>query len=278
MTPSIQMRIDVQGMPHSFLSVTHPDGTITEYGLVPAVDGSPFNAGKIDITGPNTPHREHEKSFVGEPVQLTTEQYDKLMNIINDAVVNPPEYVVTDSAGGTSGNAEGTSGHNCTGWAVQVWNEAGIPNQFAVTNTWVWMPYGQAVAQFTKNTWGNVKGDVVGAIISIGNFDEWGVHFTELFPIIKKLNDLGHQIGQNAPLYDEVIENVKQQVTSAKSTSSPIILDLNNNGVETTAVKQGAYFDHANDGFAEQTGWVGANDGLLVVRRSIQNNFISSNK
>ncbi|MDP1615401.1 MAG: hypothetical protein Q8L68_06355, partial [Methylococcales bacterium] len=67
------------------------------------------------------------------------------------------------------------------------------------------------------------------------------------------------------PAYgNEAIENAKQQVTSAKSTSSPIILDLNNNGIETTGVKQGAYFDHANDGFAEQTGWVGANDGLLV--------------
>ncbi len=48
---------------------------------------------------------------------------------------------------------------------------------------------------------------------------------------------------------NEVIETVKQQVTSAKTTSSPIILDLNNNGIiETTDVKQGAYFDHANDG------------------------------
>jgi len=71
---------------------------------------------------------------------------------------------------------------------------------------------------------------------------------------------------------DDVIENVKQQVTSAKSTSSPIILDLNNNGIETTSVKQGAYFDHANDGFAEQTGWVGANDGLLV-----RDNFYNKN-
>lgn len=60
------------------------------------------------------------------------------------------------------------------------------------------------------------------------------------------------------------IESIKQKVDSAKTTSSPIILDLNNNGVETTNVKQGAYFDHASNGFAEQTGWVGAADGLLV--------------
>ncbi|MDO9106908.1 MAG: glucosaminidase domain-containing protein [Methylovulum sp.] len=60
------------------------------------------------------------------------------------------------------------------------------------------------------------------------------------------------------------IDSIKQKVDSAKTTSSPIILDLNSNGVETTAVKQGAYFDHASDGFAEQTGWISATDGLLV--------------
>jgi len=86
------------------------------------------------------------------------------------------------------------------------------------------------------------------------NLNEWKTHLKELFPIFDTLDKWN----------DEIIENVKQQVTSAKSTSSPIILDLNNNGIETTSVKQGAYFDHANDGFAEQTGWVGANDGLLV--------------
>ena len=56
----------------------------------------------------------------------------------------------------------------------------------------------------------------------------------------------------------------KKEVNTAKSTSSPIILDLNNNGVETTGVNGWAYFDHAGDGFAERTGWVGGADGLLV--------------
>ncbi|MGZ5025868.1 MAG: glucosaminidase domain-containing protein [Methylobacter sp.] len=60
------------------------------------------------------------------------------------------------------------------------------------------------------------------------------------------------------------IDSTKQKIDSAKITSSPIILDLNNNGVETTGVKQGIYFDHESDGFAEQTGWVSAADGLLV--------------
>lgn len=60
------------------------------------------------------------------------------------------------------------------------------------------------------------------------------------------------------------IENAKTEVTHAKSTSSPIILDLDSNGIATTTVQAGAYFDHAADGFAERTGWVGAGDGFLV--------------
>ncbi len=60
------------------------------------------------------------------------------------------------------------------------------------------------------------------------------------------------------------IEDAKDHLDHAKSVSSPIVLDLDGNGVSTTAVKDGAYFDHAGDGFAERTGWVGTGDGLLV--------------
>ena len=50
-------------------------------------------------------------------------------------------------------------------------------------------------------------------------------------------------------------------------TGSPIILDLDGDGIETMAVGTGAYFDHNADGFAESTGWVGPDDGLLVWDR-----------
>lgn len=46
----------------------------------------------------------------------------------------------------------------------------------------------------------------------------------------------------------------------------PIIFDLNNDGIlETTIIKDGRYFDHDNDGFAEASAWIGDNDGLLVI-------------
>ncbi|NWG75649.1 MAG: hypothetical protein HXY24_13780, partial [Rubrivivax sp.] len=50
-----------------------------------------------------------------------------------------------------------------------------------------------------------------------------------------------------------------------RSGTDPLILDLDGDGVETTHLKDGAYFDHQGDGFAEQTGWAASDDGLLVL-------------
>lgn len=51
---------------------------------------------------------------------------------------------------------------------------------------------------------------------------------------------------------------------------SPLILDLDGDGIETTAMGYGegastVYFDLNNDGFAERTGWVAGGDGLLAI-------------
>ena len=52
--------------------------------------------------------------------------------------------------------------------------------------------------------------------------------------------------------------------TDAENTTSPLILDLNGDGVKTLSQSAGKHFDHAGDGFAERTGWVDKDDGLLV--------------
>lgn len=44
----------------------------------------------------------------------------------------------------------------------------------------------------------------------------------------------------------------------------PLIIDLDGDGIETVASTNGAYFDHDGNGFAERTGWVSGDDGLLV--------------
>ena len=50
----------------------------------------------------------------------------------------------------------------------------------------------------------------------------------------------------------------------AEKMISPIIIDLDNDGIETVSVNDGVYFDHDNNSYIERTAWVGKDDALLV--------------
>jgi hypothetical protein len=63
---------------------------------------------------------------------------------------------------------------------------------------------------------------------------------------------------------NNVLNTIRSLFTKATTTTSPISLDLDNDGIETTAIGDGAYFDHNGNGFAEQTGWAASDDGILV--------------
>ncbi|WP_438437536.1 calcium-binding protein [Kluyvera sichuanensis] len=57
-------------------------------------------------------------------------------------------------------------------------------------------------------------------------------------------------------------------MATPEKTTSPIILDLDGDGIETRSLQDGIFFDHDGNQFAENTGWVGADDGLLVLDRN----------
>ena len=57
--------------------------------------------------------------------------------------------------------------------------------------------------------------------------------------------------------------------------STPLILDLDNDGIETLSIEQGVRFDIDADGDKDKTGWVGSDDGLLV--RDINKDGIINN-
>ena len=62
-----------------------------------------------------------------------------------------------------------------------------------------------------------------------------------------------------------IIGPLQTQFGQAEQTRSPLILDLDGlNGADTLDKTAGIHFDHDGNKFAEQTGWVGQNDGLLV--------------
>ncbi|SUY95225.1 Cyclolysin [Citrobacter freundii] len=54
----------------------------------------------------------------------------------------------------------------------------------------------------------------------------------------------------------------------AENTFSPVILDLDGDGVETLSLSSKVFFDHDGNKFAENTGWVAPDDGLLVMDRN----------
>jgi hypothetical protein len=235
MNPTIQMRIDVGGVdfvPHTFISITNPDGRIIEYGLAPAEHLSVAGPGKIDITGIDSQlGREHEWTFAGAVVELTNDQYNTLMNSINNAIANPPDYSLAGSWWIGTGN-------NCTGWAVNIWQEVGLFNQSGITNSWVWNPYGQGLAATVRLflNHGQIVADELSRIPDI----------------------IAERYGQ--------AQNAIQPIRR-----DPLVLDIDNDGLETTGIistTNPILFNHNADGIKTATGWVNADDAFLVLDKN----------
>ena len=73
---------------------------------------------------------------------------------------------------------------------------------------------------------------------------------------------------------EEEEEDEKPDFALAENKTSPLVIDLDGDGVETTSIND-VYFDHNNDGLREKTAWVKSDDGLLVLDKN--NDGIISN-
>ncbi len=83
----------------------------------------------------------------------------------------------------------------------------------------------------------------------------------------KKIYDIAEQFDQELWA---IATGARESFTTAQEQASPLVIDLDGDGVETTTVESGVYFDHDNNSFAENSSWVGKDDGLLV--RDLNNN------
>ncbi|HED3065452.1 TPA: hypothetical protein R4057_002420, partial [Kluyvera ascorbata] len=63
-----------------------------------------------------------------------------------------------------------------------------------------------------------------------------------------------------------------------ETTTSPVILDLDGDGIETRGLQDRIFFDHDGNHFAENTGWVSADDGLLVIDKDCNGKIDSGNE
>ena len=74
-------------------------------------------------------------------------------------------------------------------------------------------------------------------------------------------------------------KNVSDNFNNAQQTEpvkiDPLLIDLDGDGIETTTVSRGTYFDHQSDGFAEASAWVGEDDGILAFDKN-NNGFIDN--
>jgi hypothetical protein len=100
-------------------------------------------------------------------------------------------------------------------------------------------------------------------IINGGVYEELDGVFLPLW-IKDSLQDL---INNSTSLYRQLFGDALG-TGAAITRRDPLIIDLDGDGIETTNVKDGAYFDHDGNGFAEQTGWAASDDGLLVMDRN----------
>lgn len=126
--------------------------------------------------------------------------------------------------------------------------QSGDPNRIGSTSS-------AAIASIAASTIAGIGAAAIGAgaiatIVAVGVFGYLGTQ-------------LGKKIWAEWT-EDDSMNNARDKFHNSKSTSSPIIIDLDGDGVETKAVNRGAHFDHDGNGYAESTGWVGKDDGLLV--------------
>src|SRR6266699_2116132 len=63
---------------------------------------------------------------------------------------------------------------------------------------------------------------------------------------------------------DDGMVAIRKEFNDAEVIISPIVLDLDRDGVETEPTADGVPFDHEGDGSRERSGWAGPDDGLLV--------------
>lgn len=95
------------------------------------------------------------------------------------------------------------------------------------------------------------------------------INWANLQNIGSGIYDLLHP-KNNSSQIDPKIKNNYDAAQNWQPRRDPLILDLDGNGLDTIAASptKPILFDHNGDGTKTGTGWIGANDGFLVVDRN----------
>ncbi|QUE31649.1 hypothetical protein [Francisella philomiragia] len=85
-------------------------------------------------------------------------------------------------------------------------------------------------------------------------------------PLIKNIMDstFGIQSDDLVDIADNLADINRSSQQAQVFRGDPLTFDLDGDGIETVSVDDGVLFDHQSTGVKEGTGWVSADDGLLV--------------
>lgn len=110
---------------------------------------------------------------------------------------------------------------------------------------------------------------VLGGLLSLyplaEDFGEWLGKKGYLDPIFEAIfgEIAAHELNYYLNNYDPSII-----FEESEATLSPMSIDLNGDGVTSQSIEEEIFFDHDNNGMAENTGWISPDDGLLVLDRN----------
>jgi hypothetical protein len=245
--PSIEYRMDVTGIPHTYIVINNGAGVKQMYGFAPAVEGNLWGTGHIydeSVSGQNGDA--HLWDYSTGPIEVTAEQYNRVVNEINNAIANPPYYNLPASI------SYPDAVNQCATWANHLAEVGG----FAGKLPWGpngWNPYSQAAG-----TQPHFPIFDVSAEIAAGRIDK-----NTLQPIIDPTTNTATTSALNwvAPRRD------------------PLVLDLDGGGISTSAINPLApiLFDQDGDGIKTASGWIASGEAI-VVRDLNGNGLIDSGR
>jgi hypothetical protein len=119
--------------------------------------------------------------------------------------------------------------------------------------------------------------DIISSIITLLDYDNFYMSAFEL-GIFNNFGDIINILSVlfEFNFYDSICDlQVPFPFSMPLTQPSPLVLDLNSDGIQSIYVNNGVYFDHNINSFAEKTAWINSFDAFLV--RDINNNGIIDN-
>jgi hypothetical protein len=228
--PTVEFRMDVSGIPHTYIIVNNGAGATQMYGFAPAAEGHLWGVGHIyDESASGQNGGPHSWDYTTGPIDITPDQYNKMIDEINHAIANPPYYNLPASILFSS------AVNQCATWANHLADVGGFKDKLPWGSNG-WNPYGQSVWTELRKYW-----------IAVGNGHNG-------------INDIDYDINGNVNLW-------YQKALTWHWPADPLVLDLDGDGIEATAIDPASpiLFDHDADGVKTATGWIKADDGIVVL-------------